>query len=278
VSTSATHEAGSQSERERGPATQSERGRLRLVASAAAGQESPSAGRRNASPRTAATAVPRRMLCQSLAAHRTELEALVLERVRAVDAPPGAEDATYAATTPAVVAAAVGSCLGSVASPRSAPASLPEVMALQARRAARRGIGATTLVRRVFAGHEAIDGVLVEHALALGITAKTGGLRAVREDLGALFELLVAGVTDEHASECARMSALPEDRRAALVETALDGDDRAAAELPYELHERTHVSVIAHGEGARATLRNLSTQMRHFFSEIREQPPRSWAC
>jgi transposase len=26
------------------------------------------------------------------------------------------------------------------------------------------------------------------------------------------------------------------------------------------------------------TSRNLSTQMRHFFSEIREQPPRSWAC
>jgi hypothetical protein len=32
-----------------------------------------------------------------------------------------------------------------------------------------------------------------------------------------------------------------------------------------------------HEQGA-LTDRNLSTQMRHFFSEIREQPPRSWAC
>jgi adenine-specific DNA-methyltransferase len=30
--------------------------------------------------------------------------------------------------------------------------------------------------------------------------------------------------------------------------------------------------------GSLASQRNLSTQMRHFFSEIREQPPRSWAC
>jgi hypothetical protein len=188
-----------------------------------------------------------------LRARSAEVEEAIFARIH--DAVPDAAaggDAEYVVGLRAAVAAVVDYGLTGIEHGEECAGPTPSVAVVQARRAARSGVGLETVLLRYAAGHRLMcDFVIAQADHFPGL-----GLRQVLDTQGLLFERLIASVSTEYRREMNRMGSSLEGHRAERVRRLLAGELPDTTELGYDF-DAWHLGVIATGARAREVLRGL---------------------
>ncbi len=194
-------------------------------------------------------------LAARLRERREEIEAAVLTRSLALSSDPEPSDPEYVEGMRAAVSVAVGYGLEVVEVGEERAPPLPAALLIQARLAARYGVGLGTVLRRYSAGYVLLSDFLVEEAERSDLGG--GDLQRLLRSQGALDRLLAA-VSEEHAREMReRRGTSTEERRAERVERLLAGEALDASSLNYELN-CTHLAAVATDEGTKEALRSLA--------------------
>lgn len=198
-----------------------------------------------------------------------------LSRVSAVSDSRELEDPEYVEGLRAAVARALD--YGFVAverGERSAP-PIPIVLRAQARLAARNAISLDTVLRRYFAGYTVLGDFLIEEAEAGGLL-RGAELKRLLRTQSALFDRVIAAISDEYSREIEDRPKSSEERRAEHVKRLLAGEQLDPAELAYDL-AACHVAVIAAGPGAVEAIQDLAKLLHHRVLLVRRDRDRVWA-
>lgn len=214
-------------------------------------------------------------LCARLCARREEIEQATLTRVYAVSDPGGVADPSYVDGLRTAVAAAVDYGISGIESSERNPPPIPAALLVQARVAARNGIGLETVLRRYFAGYALLGDFLVEEAEAEGI--EPGGvLKRLLQAQAASFDRLLAAISEEHVRESEDRLDTAEEHRVKLVQRLLAGERFDTIELAYEL-ETSHLGLVARGPGSAEAIRGLATTLDRRLLLIRRGEGVVWA-
>jgi hypothetical protein len=196
----------------------------------------------------------RRALAARLEARRGEIEEATLTRVKAVAGPARAVAPDYAEGLRTAVASALDSGLGAVERGDGSTPDIPAALLVQARLAARHGVGLGTVLRRYSAGYSLLSKFLAEEAEREGVAGC--GLAHLLEVQATLFDRIVEAVTDEYGRERTRPASV-ERRRAELVKRLLDGAFVDTTNFAYDF-DAHHIAAIARGIGAGAAVDDLA--------------------
>jgi len=193
-------------------------------------------------------------LVERLRARSVEIEDAIFARVQALSAPVESEDAEYRAGLRATVAEVVSYALVSIEQGEEWSEPVPSLVAAQARRAARSGVGLDTVLRRYAAGDRLLAEFIMEEASSLPNAA----LRQVLRAQGPQVDRVMAAVAAEYMSEVELMRRSPAQRMAERVQRLLAGDSPLdAAELGYEL-EGWHLGLVVTGARPDVAARTLA--------------------
>jgi hypothetical protein len=192
-------------------------------------------------------------------ARQAEIEEAIRTRVFAIVDPAEAAGGEYAGTRGETIAAAIEYALDGLQSGGERPSPVPPVVLIQARLAARDGIGLDTVLRRYFAGYTVLGDFIVAEAQEAGLMRDASLKRLLRAQAIHLDRLLAA-VAEEHAREQASGPTGGEQRRAECVERLLDGELVDPGELAYEL-DAWHLGAVAKGPFPQVALRELATTL-----------------
>lgn len=215
-----------------------------------------------------------RSLPARLAERREEIRSEILTRVYAVSDPTENGDPIYVDGLRAAVSAAIDYALESIeASPRNPP-QIPPVLLVQARIAAREGIGLDTVLRRYFAGYALLCDLLIEEAEAMEM--HSAALRGLLGTQVARFDHLLQAISAEYARESKSRPMTSEERRAKLIEGLLAGEKLDPSELAYEL-EGSHLGLIGKGPGIGKALQAISASLDRRLLLIRREEETTWA-
>jgi DNA-binding PucR family transcriptional regulator len=203
-----------------------------------------------------------------LQARRGEIEEAITTRIFAVSDPHQIPDPEYAQGLREAVRAAVDYGLAALdlGDDRSPPPP-PELRA-QARLAARHGIGLDTVLRRYFAGQAVIADFIVAEAERSGPTAAKQLKRLLRAQ-AAVFDRVVAVVTEEHCREAESEASLGSDRRTELVKRLIAGQPLDVSRLDYPI-EGHHLGLVATGPDAAEAIRAIVGPLDRNLLLIRE--------
>ncbi len=223
------------------------------------------------SPAVASARLQKRLL-----ERRGEIEQAILTRVYAVADPSDANDPTYVEGLRAAVGAAIDYGIAGIQSSQRNPAQISPVLLVQARLAARNGIGLDTVLRRYLAGYALLGDFLIEEAEAEGI-GPGDTLKRLLCAQATSFDRLLAAVSEEHGREGeGRFDNTAEERRAELVQRLLAGERLDATELVYEM-ETSHLGLVAKGPSAAEAIRALATGLDRRLLLIRRGEGVVWA-
>jgi hypothetical protein len=214
-------------------------------------------------------------LAKSLRARRQEIEQATLTRIYAVSEPPRAGGPEYAEGLRAAVSAALDYGFAGIERGEQSTPPVPDVLLAQARLAARSGVSLDTVLRRYFAGYTLLGDVLIE---------ETQGSRLLRGDelkrllraQAALFDRLLAAVSEEHAREAKSRPDSSEGRRAERVERLLAGELLDAPDLAYEF-DCWHLGAIVVGAGAAEAIRAIAEALDRPLLLVRRSEGSVWA-
>jgi PucR-like helix-turn-helix protein/diguanylate cyclase with GGDEF domain len=195
-------------------------------------------------------------LAARLRSRHLEIEGAMLARVHAVSDPGEVSDPTYALGLRDTVGAALAYGIAAIERPGPEPAPVPEQLLVQARHAARSGVGLDTVLRRYFAGYTLLGDFLMQEAAGHDSLSAAELKRLLRAE-AILFDRLVAAVSVAYARESGGYDQGTEHRRAERVRMLLAGELVDAAELGYEL-DAWHLGAIVAGPGARDAVRDLA--------------------
>ncbi len=178
---------------------------------------------------------------------RSEIEEAILARIRnvAVD-PTRSEDVHYEEGQRAAVRAVLDYALTGIEHGEEAARLIPSEAVAQAHRAARRGVGLDTILRRYTAGHAVLGDFMVQEADRGGLLGHGAALRRVQGMQARLLDGLIASINEEYIREVQRVARLPEQRYAERVRRLLAGGLVDAAELGYDL-DAWHLGMIGMG-------------------------------
>ncbi len=231
---------------------------------------SPTSTRSKAGARDLALA----QLHDRLQARRPEIEQAILTRVYAVSDPAEVGDPTYAEGLRAAVLAAIHYCLDGIQSSERNPPPIPPALLVQARIAARAGVGLDTVLRRCFSGHALFADFLIEEAEAMG--ASWDEPKRLLRTQTALLERLLDALADEYRAESVPHLHDRERRRLALVRGLLCGEALEAGELAYDL-ESSHVGLLAKGPGLKRSLEELGQALGCSPLAVHPEHDTAWA-
>jgi DNA-binding PucR family transcriptional regulator len=191
-----------------------------------------------------------------LEARRAEIEEALTARVFGIQSPDQSTDPTYTQGLRASLEAALEYGMEALRlGERRAPA-LPTALAAQARMAARNGVGLDTVLRRYVAGHAIFTEFVIEEAERGELLPDEALQRALR-GYAAVFDRLIAQVSEEHAREARAHRRTSEERRAERIRRLLAGEPIDVSDLHYELDSH-HLALIARGPGASEAIRSLA--------------------
>jgi hypothetical protein len=210
-----------------------------------------------------------------LQGRRAEIEEAVFTRVYAVSDPTKAGDPTYLEGLRAAVVAAIDYGLAAIQSSQRNQPQVPAVLLVQARIAARSGIGLDTVLRRYFAGYALLGDFLIEEVEAQSMLGGVELKRLLRAQ-ASIFDRLLAAVSEEHARESEDRLDTADERRAELVGRLLAGEPLDASELAYDL-EATHLGLVAKGPGATEAIRELASGLDRRLLFVRKGEETAWA-
>jgi DNA-binding PucR family transcriptional regulator len=209
--------------------------------------------RGTASASAASLESARRGLVERLSARKVEIEQAIMDRARVVAPLTGAGDSEYLAGLRCAVGALVDLDLAAMEHGDAWSAPIPSAALMQARRAARNGVGLETILLRCAAGQRIMSHFVMGEAHDFPREA----LRRVLDMQGLLFERLVQAISTEYTGEMQRTGRSRAQRHAALVRGLLVGEPLDTAQLSYAF-DAWHVGVIATGGAARETLGELA--------------------
>jgi hypothetical protein len=195
-------------------------------------------------------------LSARLQARREEIGQAALTRIYAVGDPSLARDPEYAEGLHAAVSAALDYGLAVIEGGEERAPAVPAVLLTQARLAARNSVSLDTVLRRYLAGFTLLGDFLIEEAEASD-ALKGPTLKRLLRAQSALFDRLIAAVTEEYMRESDGRQGTAEQRRAEQVRRLLDGDLLNTSELEYEF-DAHHLGAIATGAGAAGAIRDLA--------------------
>jgi hypothetical protein len=212
-------------------------------------------------------------LAARLRERQGELGQAAMVRIYGI-AEPSEVDPEYLHGLREAVSAALGYALASIELGEHRAPPVPAILLTQARLAARNGIGLDTVLRRYFAGYSLLHELLVAEAEQSGFGVAS--LREVLRGQAALFDRLLAAVSDEHQRESASRIHTVQQRRREHVERMLAGDPIDATALEYEL-DLFHLGVIGHGDAAAAAVRELAQCFERRLLLVHSDADRFWA-
>jgi PucR C-terminal helix-turn-helix domain/GGDEF-like domain len=200
------------------------------------------------------TARDRAELHERLLARRDEIERALFAQISAVWAPAEARDPQYFNGLRRASEITFEHCLGTLDPDEEGGGGLSVALLMQARSAARSGVGLDTVLRRCVAGHALFTEFLVAEA-ATAISAED--LRSLMGEQAVHLDRLLLAIAEEHTRACdGRLH--PAQRRAAeCVELLLAGKRADTSELAYGF-EGHHLALIAKGIGAAETVLELA--------------------
>jgi len=187
------------------------------------------------------------------------MEQGILTRVHAVADPSEAIDPEYSDSLRSAVSAAIDYGLEGVKGGEGRPPDIPVVLLAQARMAARNGISLDTVLRRYFAGYVLMGDCLIEET-ARETLLGGAALKYLLRTQAAIFDRLIAGVSEEYGQEKKSRLNSSEERRVDQVQRLLDGELLDAADFDYDF-EAHHLAVIAAGPGAVEAIRELTAPL-----------------
>jgi len=197
----------------------------------------------------------------------------VTTRIHAVS-DPIALDPTYVEGLRAAVTAAVDYGLAAIELGEERSPPPPPILLAQARLAARAGVGLDTVLRRYFAGHALLGDFLIEEAESSGL--KGPALQVLLRTQASLFDRLVEAVSEEYGREEDTRAAGSGQRRLEQVERLLAGELVDASGLGYDF-EGHHLALIAIGDGAAETVRDLACALDRCLLSVRRDETTVWA-
>lgn len=198
----------------------------------------------------------RSLLGERLHERMPEIEGAALTRLYGVSDAPERPDPDYAEGLRSATRAALEYLLAGVERGDTDSLHPPPAVLVQSRIAARNRVGLDTVLRRCFAGHTLFGDYLLEELERLKGAESDLPKRLLREQ-AALFDRMLAAVSEEYAREATSRSPTTEKRRARLVERLLAGEPLDTADLGYEL-TASHLAVLAKGPGAAEVMRQLA--------------------
>jgi PucR C-terminal helix-turn-helix domain/GGDEF-like domain len=214
-------------------------------------------------------------LHERLLARKPDIEQAILTRVYAVSDPGDVADPTYQEGLRAAVGAAIDYGIAGIQCSERNPPPIPPVLLVQARVAARSGVGVDTVLRRYFAGYALLGDFLIEETQAGGV----GGGRLVKKLLRAQassFDRLLAAVTEEHRRDQRLCTHSSQRRRLEWVQRLLAGEMLDTAELAYNF-DATHVGLVAQGPGAEDAIRKLAAGLDRSLLLVGPGEQTAWA-
>jgi hypothetical protein len=203
--------------------------------------------------------IARGKLCAQLRLRRPEIEDALAARAYALADPAEIADLDYAAGLRAALAAGIEYGLATLEAGESRSPEIPPALSAQARAAARTGVGLETVLGRYFAGYTLLIDYALEEADAGGLLDKVA-LRDLLRGQAAVFEQLIAAISDDYRREAAGRLVSSEQRRAERVRRLLAGELIDSTDLAYEL-EDWHIGAVAAGAGAAQALHGLATSL-----------------
>lgn len=209
-----------------------------------------------------------------LRARRDELEQAVLQRVRTISNPDEAVDPVYAEGVRTAVAAALEFGLTAIEREDEGQLPIPTVLLGQARLAARNRVSLDMVLRRYLAGFTILGDFAVVEAEASDLPS--ADLKRLLRRKDALFDRLIAAVSDEYGREEQPGSGSGEQRRAEWVCQLLDGERVEAPGLAYQF-DGWHLGLIADGTEAQESLEALARRLDRRLLAIRSSSGTLWA-
>jgi hypothetical protein len=207
-------------------------------------------------------------LASRLRARRPEIEEAILTRVNAVSDPNQVPDLEYMKGLRAAVRAALAYGLAALERGDDRSPSTPPQLRAQARLAARNGIGLDTVLRRYFAGQAVIADYIVAEAERSGPQAARQ-LKQLLRAQAAVFDRLIAAVTEEHCREAENEAGLARDHRAELTMRLIAGEPIDDSRLGYPL-EGHHLGLVATGPDAEEAVRAIAAPLDRNLLLVRE--------
>jgi len=195
-------------------------------------------------------------VAERLRARHEEIEEATRARVFAVSEPAARADPEYSRGLEAAVAAALEHGLAALEWSEERTPEMPPVLLTQARLAAHAGVSLDTVLRRYFAGYTLLGDFVIQEAERTGLMRGAQLQRLLRSQ-AALFDQVVAAVSEEYSRAKLRAPQSPEQRKGERVERLLAGQLLDAADLGYDLTGH-HLGVVARGPGANQVLRHLA--------------------
>jgi PucR C-terminal helix-turn-helix domain/GGDEF-like domain len=198
-------------------------------------------------------------LAERLRARRAEIEQATLTRIYAISDPTEMADAAYAVGLREAVSAALDYGLGAIQHGERQAPDAPGTLLVQARLAARNDVSLDTVLRRYFAGYTLLGDLMVEEAEHGGLI-RGHALQVLLRDQAALFDRLVATISEEYERERSVRPEPPDQRRLERIKRLLAGDLLDTSDLGYPL-ESFHVGILATGPDTASLLRNQANTL-----------------
>jgi hypothetical protein len=136
------------------------------------------------------------------------------------------------------------------------PPLVPASLLIQARIAARNGIGLDTVLRRYFAGYAVLGDFLLAATQESGL-ARDPALKRMLRAQATRFDHLLAAVSEEHARGTQSGPPGIEERQVERIERLLGGELIDTSEIAYDF-QASHLGMVAKGRGAHDAVRELT--------------------
>ncbi len=218
-----------------------------------------------------ATTVARRLL-----ERRQEIEEVTLTRIYGIAEPPGTAELDYLHGLRDAVSAAIDFGIEVLSTSDDSPPGLPAALLVQARLAARNGVGLDVVLRRYFSGYTMFANFVFEEAqLAASEGARAEGILRSKTSQ---FDRLVGAVTEEYQREVeATVRSAPE-FQARLVERLLAGEKADTTPLAYDIDRSWHIAMLFPGhEDSSGALRAVAEALDCRLLQVRRRDGPSWA-
>lgn len=212
------------------------------------------------------------VLADRLRSRREEIEEALRTRVYGIADPAEVRDPEYSEGLSSALGTALSYGLAALDGEPERP-PVPTLLLLQARIAARNGIGLDVVLRRYFGGYALLGDFLLEAAEAEKVDIQQ--LRATLRTQAALFDHLIAAVGEEHSHEAATRTGSPAQRRLSCVNGLLAGELVSARELNYPL-DTWHVAAVVEGEGAGPALDRLAATLGRRLLTVHSERSTRW--
>ncbi len=195
-------------------------------------------------------------LADRLAARRGEIEAAAATRIYAISDPAEIDDPTYLEGLRAALVAAVDYGLAAVELGEERCPPPPPALLVQARMAARAGVGLDTVLRRYFAGYALLGDFLLAEAEQAELI-DCPAFKILLRSQAALFDRLLAVVSEEHRREAKRHKGDSGRRRADRIERLIAGEPLDVSRFDYDF-DAHHLGGIAKGAAASQAIHALA--------------------